>query len=224
MWPGNNNTTDVVSGNNGTLENGAGYALGEVGDAFSLNGSNQYVLIGQPVPTDLQIQNAITLSAWIYVTALPVNNGSGALGFIVGSQIDGTYGGATIFLDGGTNEDLTGTPPGHIDFQIGDGSAWHDTETLSQIPLNQWVLVTATRSANNPGQIYFNGVLQSTGTPNAAWTGTISYTNSWFAIGQEVNENRAFNGLINDVQIYNTALTATQVQGIYNAGSSGVCQ
>jgi hypothetical protein len=224
LWPGNNNTTDVVSGNNGTLENGAGYALGEVGDAFSLNGSNQYVLIGQPVPTGLQIQSAITLSAWIYVTALPVNNGAGALGFIVGSQSDSKLAGATIFYDGRSNVDITGTPPGHIDFQIGDGSAEHDTETLSQIPLNQWVQVTAVRTANNPGQIYFNGVVQPTATADTAWAGTISYTGTWFAIGQQVDQNRAFNGLINDVQVYNTGLTATQVQGIYNAGSSGVCQ
>ena len=55
---------DVGPGsNNGTLENGVTYGLGEIGDAFSLSGSNQYVLIGQPVPTNLQIQSAITLSA-----------------------------------------------------------------------------------------------------------------------------------------------------------------
>ncbi|MGB6744794.1 MAG: Ig-like domain-containing protein [Terracidiphilus sp.] len=223
-WPGNDNPNDIIGGNNGTLKNGAGYGLGEVDDAFSLNGSNEYVLIGQPVPTNLQIQSAITLSAWIYAPALPVNNGGGSYGFIAGSQSDGNFGGATIFLDGGTNEDVTGTPPGHIDFQIGDGSAWHDTETMTQIPLNQWVLVTATRTANNAGQIYFNGVLQPTGTPNAQWTGTISYPSSdWFAIGQEVNENRAFNGLIDEVQIYNAALTAGQVQAIYNAGNAGLC-
>jgi hypothetical protein len=224
-WTGNDKTADSgPNGYNGTLENGAGYGLGEVDDAFSFNGSNQYVLIGQPVPTNLQIQSAITLSAWIYATSLPANNGGGSYGFILGSQSDGNYGGATIFLDGGTDEDLTGTPPGHIDFQIGDGSAWHDTETMSQIPLNQWVLVTATRTANNAGQIYFNGVLQPTGTPNAQWTGTISYPSSdWFAIGQEVNENRPFNGLIDEAQIYNVALTAAQVQAIYNAGNAGLC-
>jgi hypothetical protein len=56
------------------------------------------------------------------------------------------------------------------------------------------------------------------------WNGTISYPSSdWFAIGQEVNENRAFNGLIDEAQVYNVALTPTQIQNIYNAGNAGVC-
>jgi hypothetical protein len=210
--------------NNGTLENGVSYGLGEVGDAFSLSGSDQYVLIGQPVPANLQIQNAITLSVWIYPTALPTSGGT--YGFIVGSQMDGVYGGATVFFDGNTDPDgISGVPPGHITFQIGDGSAWHETDALTQVPLNQWTQVTAVRAANSAAQIYYNGVLQPSSSVEPAWTGTISYPSTdWFAIGQEVNEDRPFTGLINDVAVYNAALTGPQVQAIYNAGSGGVCQ
>jgi beta-fructofuranosidase len=116
---------------------------------------------------------------------------------------------------------MTGVPPGHIGLQLGDGSQWHVANSLIQVPFNQWVLVTATRTANNTANIYYNGVLQASN--SVAWTGTVSYTNSWFAIGQEKDENRPFTGLIDEVQVYDTALTAAQVQGIYNAGSSGVC-
>jgi hypothetical protein len=223
-WKGDDDATDHMGLNNGTLENGAGFALGEVRDALSFNGSNQYVLIGQPVPTSLQIQNNITLSAWIYPTAFPTDYGSGALGMIVGSQMDGSYGGTTIFFDGRTNPDgYTGIPTGHIHFQIGDGSNWHSTDTSTQLPLNQWTLVTATRTAGGLPIVYYNGVSQPLQT-GGAWSGAISYPSSdWFAIGQQVNENRPFTGYIDEVQIYNTALTAAQVQGIYNAGSAGVC-
>ncbi|HEY1902662.1 MAG TPA: Ig-like domain-containing protein [Terracidiphilus sp.] len=228
LWPGNNNANDVgPGGNNGTLENGVSYGLGEVGDAFSLSGSDQYVLIGQPVPANLQIQNAITLSAWIYPTALPTSvGGGGTYGMIAGSQMDGVYGGATIFFDGNTDPDgNSGVPPGHITFQIGDGSEWHETDALTQAPLNQWTLVTAIRAANSAAQIYYNGVLQPSTSASPAWTGTISYPSTdWFAIGQEVNEDRPFTGLINDVAVYNAALTGPQVLAIYNAGSGGVCQ
>jgi hypothetical protein len=55
------------------------------------------------------------------------------------------------------------------------------------------------------------------------WNGTVGYTGSGFGIGQTVNENYSFTGLIDEVQVYNTYLTAAQVQGIYNAGSAGVC-
>jgi hypothetical protein len=222
-WTGDDTANDVVGGNNGTLENGAGYGLGEINDAFNLNGSNEYVLIGQPVPANLQIQSAITLSAWIYVTQYPANLGAQSLGFIVGSQHDATTSGATIFYDGDVDSDgVSGVPPGHIQFQIGNGS-WHETDTLTQVPLNQWVLVTATRTANNPAQIYYDGVAQPTEDVESAWNGTITYTGSWFAIGQQSDLNRPFNGLIDDVQVYNTALTGAQVQGIYNAGNAGLC-
>ncbi len=226
LWPGNDNATDLgPGGNSGTLENGVTYGLGEVGDAFSLSGSNQYVFMGQPVPTSLQIQNAITLSAWIYPTTLPTDYGSGAMGFIVGSQDDGVYGGTTIFFDGRSNPDgYTGIPPGHIHFQIGDGTEWHSTDTSTQVPLNQWTLVTATRVAGGPPIVYYNGVSQPLQTVNS-WSGVISYPASdWFAIGQEVNENRPFTGLINDVMVSSAALTQAQVQAIYNAGSGGICQ
>jgi hypothetical protein len=171
----------------------------------------------------LQVQSAITLQAWIYVTQYPTDNGSGALGLIIGSQHDGSTSGATIFYDGRSDPDsVTGAPPGHIHFQIGDGN-WHATNTLSQVPMNQWVLITATRSANNPAKIYYDGVLQPSATAESAWTGTITYSGSWFAIGQQSDLNRGFNGLIDEAQIFSGEMTAAQIQAIYNAGGAGIC-
>jgi len=225
-WKADDSAADETgNGNNGSLENGAGYALGLDNDAFSFNGSNQYVLIGQPVPTDLQIQNAITLQAWIYVTAYPTDNGSGAMGLIAGSQHDGTTSGATIFYDGRTNPDgVSGSPPGHIHFNIGGDGSWHITDAQTQVRMNQWVLVTATRSANGVGKIYYNGVLQPSVTAGqASWNGDVSYSGAWLAIGQQSDLNRPFNGLIDEVQMFSGELTATQIQGIYNAGNAGIC-
>jgi hypothetical protein len=226
-WTGNDTAADASSsGYNGTLENGVTYGLGEINDAFNLSGNNQYVLIGQPVPANLQIQSAITLSAWIYPTAYPTDFGSGAIGIIAGSQHDGNFAGATLYFDGRVNPDAnSGVPVGHIGFNLGDGTNWHIQDTLTQVPLNQWTLVTATAAAGSAGQVYFNGVLQpsSNGSTPATWPGTISYSGSWFAIGQEVNENRPFTGLIDDVQVYNTALSAAQAQSLYTAGNAGLC-
>jgi hypothetical protein len=217
-WPGNDNANDIIGGNNGTLENGVSFALGEVDDAFSFNGSDQYVLIGQPVPANLQIQNALTFSQWIYVTSYPAG---GTYATIVGSEDNANTAGAGIYLDGAVATDV---PPGAIEFDIGNGSAWSIAQTTTQLPLNQWVLVTAIATANNPQQIYFNGVIQPTLNPGSVWNGTISYNGSWFAIGQTVSNNWPFNGLIDEVQVYNVALTADQILGIYNAGSAGMSQ
>jgi hypothetical protein len=219
-WKGDGDATDHMGNNNGTLENGAGFALGAVNDAFNFNGSNQYVLIGQPVPADLQIQNNITLSAWVYMTSYPGNN---TYGTVLGSEYGGNHAGIGLYINGQIN--MIGVPPGSIDFDIGNGSSWYSAYTTTQMPLNQWVLVTAVASANNPDQIYYNGVLQPAIMPSGEtiWNGTVPYTGAWFAIGQSEASNDPFSGLMDEVQVYNTALTAGQVQSIYNAGSAGVC-
>ena len=42
-WPANGNANDVIGTNNGTLEGGASFAQGEVGEAYSLNGTGAFV-------------------------------------------------------------------------------------------------------------------------------------------------------------------------------------
>ena len=231
-WPANDNATDIVGGNNGTLENGATYGLGEVDDAFNLtgntsSGSDQYIEInGGTMPASLEIQSNMTLSAWIYPTAYPVDYGGGAIGIIAGSQHDGNYAGATLYYDARVNPDGNqDSPIGHIAFNLGNGSTWYVQDTQTQVPLNQWTLVTGVATAGQQSQVYFNGVLQPSNSGNYTeiWPGTVSYTSTWFQIGQETNENRPFTGLIDDVQVYNTSLTVAQIQAIYNAGNAGVC-
>jgi hypothetical protein len=220
-WKGDDDATDHMGNNNGTLVNGAGFALGGVNDAFSFNGSNQYVLIGTTVPADLQIQNNVTMSAWVYMTNYPA---SGTYGTVFGSENGSTTSGIGLYIYGGGCNGCS-RPAGSLDFDIGKGSAWYSAYTTSQIPLNQWVLVTVVASANQPDQFYYNGVLQPylAQSGETIWTGTASYTGSAFAIGQTYNESYPFTGLIDEVQIYNAALTTTDVQGIYNAGNAGVC-
>ena len=61
-WPGDGTADDVVGDNNGTLQNGAGYAPGIVGEAFSLYGGHDFIDVGSGY--DL---NAMTLAAWVYI-------------------------------------------------------------------------------------------------------------------------------------------------------------
>src|ERR1035441_4043617 len=42
-WPGDGFALDVAGTNNGTLQGGAAYSAGEVGQAFSLDGTNGFV-------------------------------------------------------------------------------------------------------------------------------------------------------------------------------------
>lgn len=64
-WPGNGNAIDVVSSNNGTLQNGTTFAPGMVEQAFSLDGVDDHVRIEDNASLRL---SKFTLDAWIKVT------------------------------------------------------------------------------------------------------------------------------------------------------------
>jgi len=212
-YPFNNNANDASGhGNNGTLYGPTAVADRDSNEngAYQFNGSSNYILIGNPVPASLQIQNEITLSAWIYATQYQ-NSG---LGMIVGSQCDNcSASGVSIFLDGRSNFDGLSLLPGHIHFQIGNGS-WHASNSTTQVPLNQWVHIVATRRANETARIYYNGVSQPLTT--VSWNGSISYNGNYFAIGRQKDyTNRFFNGKIDEVRVYNRALSEIEVKALY---------
>jgi hypothetical protein len=207
-WKGESNANDQLGLNNATLQGGATFTTGKVGQAFSFDGVNDYVLIGDPIPASLKFQNEITLEAWVYITEY-----APGMGLIVGSQYDTNHAGASLILN------CQDSPIGSIYFDIGDGS-WHNTVTSTLLPLNQWVHIVATRKANEDGKVYFNGVLQPS--TSQAWSGSISYSGAWYAIGQQKDQNRPFKGLIDEVRVYSRALSANEISAIYNAGSSGM--
>src|SRR5205085_6828151 len=62
-WPGDGNANDIQGSNNGTLQNGATFAAGKVGQAFSFDGFDDYM---QASDTGLPFgSGARTLDFWI---------------------------------------------------------------------------------------------------------------------------------------------------------------
>jgi hypothetical protein len=74
--------------------------------------------------------------------------------------------------------------------------------------------------------IYVDEALQSSA--NSSAIGDVNDSGSPLEIGRYFRQGWAsptgyFSGRIDEVQIYNRALAASEVQAIYNAGSAGVC-
>ena len=92
-WKGENNANDSVGINNGTLMNGAGFAAGEVGQAFNLNSSSyQYVWVpAQNSVLDVGQGAGFTFEGWIYPNTLsqglPVFEYERQLGTFNGSDV-----------------------------------------------------------------------------------------------------------------------------------------
>jgi len=93
------------------------------------------------------------------------------------------------------------------------GGAPRDLTTSVVVPLNQWSHIAVTYQSGVQ-RIYINGVLRASGTQ----TGTLTTNTNPLQIGQDQGlADRFWNGLIDEVRIYNVALSAAQVDTIRTA-------
>jgi hypothetical protein len=215
QWKMNDNAAsttvvDAMGISNGTAQQNTSvlHTTGKIDGALSFNGSSDYINCGSD--SSLNITGEISISVWIYAGAIPDD----ALWVICGRQYDGDTSGFGLILDGRLNPDSQTAPRRHIHFQIGDGS-YHVTNVNAIVPTSEWVHIVATRKANENAVVYYNGVSQSL--TSAAWTGNITYSQS-FKIGNQQGFSRFFTGSIDDLRIYDFALTSDQVSYLYNSG------
>ncbi len=197
-WPADGNAFDISGTNNGMLENGVTYAPGMVGMAFSFAGTNEEVLIPYSTVTDLSAMAGWTIEAWINPASF--TNSSWPTIYSKG------FWDASLGLNKGT---------GKLESWINNTSQLIGTTAL---PLGQWSHVALVYDGTNR-TFYVNGVFAGTG--NAPH---INPDNDTSTIGNVYpNENASFNGEIDEVSLYNTALSSAEIASIYLSGSNGKC-
>ena len=194
-WTGDGNTVDIAGNNSGALQNGATYGNGEVSQAFSFAGNGASVLVNSPVYSP----TAGTLMFWFLPTAA---------GSLTGS-FDGTNRTPGLAVDAN----------GNLNWEFGDLSA----QVLGQVVFNQWSQVALTYSTSNSEvavNVYLNG--------NLAASAISSQNSSWYpqlAFGAYLGAQKpSFTGSMDEVAIFNQALSAQQIQQIYSAFSAGMCK
>lgn len=198
-WRGEANALDESVTNNGTFVGNASFTAGRVGQGFLFDGSGDGVSLGNAVNLRLQ---TFTIEAWVkrgstsLVSHDPYHSG------IILSYPDGGYGFA--FWDDGRLF-LT---------QNGSGAVF-STQMVTDTNYHH-VAVTKT---GGTVMIYVDGVGESVGpyNPTFVFGGPV-------AIGARGGDLVAsFLGTIDEISVYNRALTGAEIQAIYNAGSDGKC-
>jgi prepilin-type N-terminal cleavage/methylation domain-containing protein len=203
-WPmdeGNGSTTQDLSGNgnigtwSGTASGTSGYySKGQVGSwGGSFDGSTTYV----GFPNMSSFQNG-TISFWVKTlgrATASVNNQEGKFSFANYSpSIYGT-GAIGINWSGASNQ-----YPGNYG-----------------LPDNVWSYVTVSWTGAGTGAgniyLYYNAQLKQTFVETTMPIGS-GYTGAGSIYG---NGNGSLNGLMDDIRIYNRALSAAEIQQIYNA-------
>jgi hypothetical protein len=205
-WPGEGNANDIVGANNGTLLNGATFAAGEAGSAFSFNGSNQCVQI--PYSQTLVSSN-YSIEAWVK-----------PLG-----QVSDSINQALIFGQGYGRQLVArkGTSGVIIGFYFANSSStFFGVVSTNQIPIGQFTHLAGTWDGTTL-RLYINGVLNAQLAPSASPVDP----GCPFSIGGFYNNcggaGQFFNGLVDEVSDYNRALSDGEVQAIYLADGAGKC-
>jgi hypothetical protein len=214
-YPGDGNANDIQGTNNGTLAgSGTTFPVGEVGQAFSFSGSG-YVSVNNS--SSLNPTAAMTVDAWVKTTNSSVegslmskfqhsNGAASDDSYYLGINGVGSPGTLRWQLDTPLGDFILNSPTLNIfDGQFHHVAATYDGSLMVIYVDGQSV---ASRSAN--------GAIQTTTTPlylGAAIDASVVGATGRFFVGQ-----------LDEVDIFNRALTQTEIQSIFNAGSSGKCK
>ena len=165
-------------------------------NTLSFDGSDDYVDCGNNA--NLNITDAITLEAWIYWRQSTESYNS-----VIAKESSGT--GYTLLLK--SNQKLA--------LYFSGGSADNIDGLGAAVPLNQWVHIVGTRNAGTIAT-YINGTLDYSKSTSGTWAGD---TAALCLIGKSIfGSGRYFNGTIDELAIYNRALSANEIKGHYEMG------
>ena len=201
-WKGDGDANDLFGLNNGTLVNGATYAPGKVDQGFSFDGSDDYLEIPHSPSLDIGPNQPMSIKLWVKRTSSAESQIIFAKRPDCGSQV---------------HYQLQYYAPQNILAFNSTGPTNGVFTTADKLPINVWTLVVVTYNGSS-GTIYING------TPVA--TNAMSFDRNTVPLrfgGEPTCGGQLFGGVIDDMAIFDRALTAAEVSQIHNSGSAGMC-
>ena len=188
-YAGSGNTVYDLSGSGNTsaLTNGPTYLSSNLG-AFVLDGSNDYILVNSQA-------NILSKTAYTKIALIYISNFS-----TVNNIISGGFSGQHAFWMFGTDK-----------LNAGHNGAWNTVVGATSLSLNTWYFAAVTYSDSTGWKLYLNGREDGTSATTTTFTG-----NQEIVIGAYSSGNN-FTGRISNIQVYNRALTATEIFQNYHA-------
>jgi|GEM_PF-3832615 len=187
---------NTAYGDNGTIS-GATWNDGGLNGSLTFDGVNDHISVSNS--TNLEISNSISVEAWIYRDSqsrdeMVVSKRSGETGF-------------ALWFYWGINKALFNT--GNTDFNA--------VCSTTDIQSGVWYHIVGTYDGT-VRKIYVNGVLENSVTA----TGQLSSNTANLEIGKyNLSNTHYFDGAIDEVKIYDRALTAEEVYAHYGSAFEG---
>jgi len=207
-YPFNGNVVDSSgNGNNGTPYNLKSVAnrFGTPNSAYCFDGSSSYITVKDNV--QLRLNNTdFTFNAWVDLEKYGHTYGSS----LITKRISGANNGWLWSISG----DLS-TPPHVLSYGAGGGSV--NAFSNSVVPTQHWHMLTTVYTHNNQQvSFYIDGVLD--GRVNNILTPNPTITALMY-IGRDNPDSGSdgyfFKGILDDVRIYNRALSANAIQKLF---------
>ncbi len=205
-WKLDGDANDSAGSNDGTLVGDPCWVAGKIGDyALDFDGDGDYVDCGNG--PSLNITEQITVSVWIKKNGFEPEP--------IVSKWDSTSG------DGNQRSwilGFSGTGNGKIDFiasNNGHDSGAQTVLTTTVFSTGVWYHVAGTYDGTNLG-IWVNGILENTASLSPPIYSSNDKVGIGSVLGTGIQTVGAFDGIIDDVHIYDRALSAEEVEEPYH--------
>jgi hypothetical protein len=173
---------------------------GDSDPSAGFNGTNSYVTV--PASSALNLTSAATVEFWAKRATI-----SGSYQVVLGKPADGQ--------SQNQNYAVWLTPSNRYTAYFGNGSTYVAVQTPAITDTN-WHYVVATDDGST-AKIYLDGVLKQ----STATTLALTANSGALSIGRSnINNKYFFNGLLDEVAIYPTALSGTTISGHYIAATT----
>ena len=182
------------NGNNGTISNATWTSTGRYGNALAFNGSNAMVTVANSA--SLNLSTGMTLEAWVNPTR------------IASVWQDVIYKGNDVYYLEATTP--TSSRPGGA---VKLGSSTASDYAPSALSAGSWTHLALTYDGTTV-KLYLNGVLAS----SKAQSGSITSSTYPLQIGGDSIYGEYFSGSVDEVRVYNVALSQAQIQTDMNSG------
>jgi hypothetical protein len=191
---GTGSTTADASGNRniGILDGPSWTSTGRYGNALAFGGTSWVTVNDSP---SLDLTNAMTLEAWVYPT-----NATGAWTTILLKEAPADL----VYM-------IQNDPANYPNFYIQTADGLHGVAALAPLPLNAWTHIAGTYDGVAL-RLFTNGLLAS----SRPLSGGVVTSTSPLRFGGNSVWGEYFQGNLDEIRIYNRALSQTEVQMTMN--------
>ena len=187
------------NGNDGTMTNmdpNTDWVTGKLGKALDFDGVNDYeTLSSRPIGS-----NSSSFSVSLWMNARTVNTGGGS--YLNQKQIFNLSDSPTMYI----------SQTGYLEFVFWNGSSYQGVVGSEMISTNQWYHVVGTYDGSGL-RLFVDG--KKSAINNIGYFLTSPRTPIENVTGKANTNDRYFNGQIDDVRVYNRALSGEEVKALF---------